>query len=84
MLDLDNDDDLDMQVDIKMLTAEHKSILNKSATNFGMEYGDYIRMITLDFEEKETIKRNKLLEAEKAQFSVILFLTFKTLDSETL
>lgn len=70
------DDDLDMQVDLKSLTSEHKHILNKHATEYGMEYGDYIRMITLDHEEKEALKRNKLLEAEKAQYSVITYSLF--------
>ncbi len=44
--------------------------MNKAATNYGMEYGDYVRMLMLEEEEKEEIKQNKLLEAEKAQFSV--------------
>ena len=35
-----------------------------------MQYGDYVRMLILDNEEKETLIRNKLLEAEKAQYSV--------------
>lgn len=72
-LDMDLEDDLDMQVDLNSLTGEHKHILNKNGTNYGMEYGDYIRMLTLDFEEKETLRRNKLLEAEKAQYSVSVF-----------
>lgn len=59
-----------MALDINKLTPEHKVILNKHATDYGMEYGDYIRMLILDNEEKETMKRNKLLEAEKAQYSV--------------
>ena len=57
-------------MDINKLTNEHKVILNKCATNYGMEYGDYIRMLILDDEEKEKIKMHKLLEAEKAQYSV--------------
>ncbi len=67
----DSEEDLDVALDVKNLTAEHKQIMNTSATNYGMEYGDYIRMIMLEEEEKEEIKQNKLLEAEKAQFSVI-------------
>lgn len=64
------DEDLDLALDTDQLTGEHKGILNKCATSFGMEYGDYIRMLILDDEEKEKIKMNKLLEAEKAQYSV--------------
>ena len=36
-----------------------------------MEYGDFVRMLTLDHDEKEEFKRNKILEAERAQYSVI-------------
>lgn len=61
-----------MQVDVRLLTGDHKHILNKSAIEYGMEYGDFVRMLTLDYEEKEDLKRNKLLEAEKAQYSVNL------------
>lgn len=64
------EEDLDLQVDIKLLTSENKHILNQSATSYGMDYGDFVRMLTLDFEEKEELKRSKLLEAEKAQYSV--------------
>ena len=35
-----------------------------------MDFGDYIRMLILDYDERETIRKNKLLEAEKAQYSV--------------
>jgi hypothetical protein len=35
-----------------------------------MQYGDYVRMLILDNEEREKIKQNKILEAEKAQYSV--------------
>lgn len=65
-----DDEDLDLALDTDQLTGEHKGILNKCATSFGMEYGDYIRMLILDDEEKEKIQMNKLLEAEKAQYSV--------------
>jgi len=65
----ENDEDLDLALEIEKLTAEHKVILNKCAINYGMDYGDYIRMLVLDKEEKEKIKMNKLLEAEKAQYS---------------
>lgn len=66
----EEEDDLDLQVDVRLLNGEHKHILNKNAIEYGMEYGDFVRMLTLDFEEKEDLKRSKLLEAEKAQFSV--------------
>ena len=69
----ENDEDLDLALEIEKLTAEHKVILNKCATNYGMDYGDYIRMLVMDKEEKEKIKLNKLLEAEKAQYSVSSF-----------
>ncbi len=68
--DEENDEDLDLALDINKLTSEHKVIINKCATNYGMQFGDYVRMLILDNEEKETIIRNKLLEAEKAQYSV--------------
>jgi hypothetical protein len=61
---------LDGAVDVKNLSTEQIQIMNKAATNYGMEYGDYVRMLMLEEEEKEEIKQNKLLEAEKAQFSV--------------
>lgn len=72
-LDYDEDMDLDIQVDVRSLNSEHKHILNKSALEYGMEYGDFVRMLTLDHEEKEDLKRNKLLEAEKAQYSVNIY-----------
>jgi len=65
----DLDEDLDLALDIDKLTNEHKVILNKCATNYGMQYGDYIRLLIVESEEKEKIKFNKLLEAEKAQYS---------------
>ena len=68
--DAENEEDLDLALDIQKLTSEHKVILNKCATNYGMEFGDYIRMLIMESEEKEKIKQNKLLEAEKAQYSV--------------
>jgi arginine/serine-rich splicing factor 16 len=67
--DEENEEDLDLALDINKLTSEHKVIINKCATNYGMQYGDYIRMLILDNEEKESIIRNKLLEAEKSQYS---------------
>jgi hypothetical protein len=77
LLDLDNDFDLDLQVDITKLTGDEKDILNKKAMSYGMDYGDYMRMMTLDHDEKETLTRNKLLEAEKAQYSVgVMLLLF--------
>ncbi len=89
--ELENEEDLDLALDIKKLTSEHKVILNKCATNYGMEFGDYIRMLILEGEEKEKIKQNKLLEAEKAQYSVsyslklqlILFYSIYTQNSRT-
>ena len=68
--DEENEEDLDLALDVNKLTSEHKAIINKCATNYGMQYGDYVRMLILDSEEKETMIRNKLLEAEKAQYSV--------------
>ena len=87
--ELENEEDLDLALDIKKLTSEHKVILNKCATNYGMEFGDYIRILILEGEEKEKIKQNKLLEAEKAQYSVsyslklqlILFYSINTQNS---
>ena len=61
---------MDIALDITKLNSEDKVILNQTATNYGMEFGDYIRMLILDYDEKETIRKNKLLEAEKAQYSV--------------
>lgn len=73
LFDLDNDDDLDLQVDVTKLTSEEKTILNKHAIKYGMESGDFVRMLIIDHDEKEAIKQNKLLEAEKAQYSVWFF-----------
>lgn len=42
-----------------------------------MGNGDYTRMLALEDEEKEKIKMNKLLEAEKAQYSVIRLIDLK-------
>jgi hypothetical protein len=39
-----------------------------------MKYGDYVRMLILENDEKEEIKRNKLLDAEKAQYSVSMLI----------
>ena len=73
--DVDSDmDDLDVSLDINKLTAEHKVILNKCGSNYGLEYGDFIRMLIVDNEEKEKVKQSKLLEAEKALHSVRLLL----------
>ena len=69
----ESDEDLDLAVDIKKLTAEHEAILNKYGDKYGMENNEYMRMLNLDHDEKEAIKKNKLLEAEKAQYSVRLF-----------
>ena len=69
----DENEDLDIALDIHKLTPEHKVILNKCATNYGMQFGDYIRMLILENEEKEEMKRNKLLEAEKAQYLVSFY-----------
>ena len=66
----DSEEDLDLAVDISKLTSEHEALLNKSGSKYGMENGEYMRMLALDHEEKESIKKNKLLEAEKAQYSV--------------
>lgn len=56
------------------LTSEEKVILNKKATDFGLEFGDYVKMLLLDNEERENLKRNKELELEKSQYSVNNFL----------
>ena len=68
--DEESDNDLDLVLDVNRLTPDDKVILNKRATDFGMEFGDYIRMMIVDNEEKETLKRNKELEMEKSQYSV--------------
>ena len=44
-------------------------IMNKSATNYGLDYGDYVRMLIFENEEKETLKQSKILEEERAQFA---------------
>ncbi|RMZ96342.1 CLK4-associating serine arginine rich, partial [Brachionus plicatilis] len=67
--DEDSDNDLDLVLDVNRLTSEDKVILNKKSTDFGMEFGDYIRMMIVDNEEKEALKRNKELEIEKSQYS---------------
>ena len=69
----DENEDLDIALDIDKLTPEHKVILNKCATSYGMQFGDYIHMLILENEEKEEMKRNTGMEAEKAQYSVCIF-----------
>ena len=63
------EEDFDVNLDVNKLTAEHKATLNKCATQYGMQFGDYIRMLIMDNEEKEQVKQNKLMEAEKAMHS---------------
>jgi hypothetical protein len=70
--DSESEEDLDVTLDIKNLTAEHKQIMNKCATNYGMQYGDYVRILIIEEEEKEEIRQNKILAAERAQFAVRL------------
>lgn len=74
--DEDSDNDLDLVLDVNRLTPDDKVILNKRATDFGMEFGDFIRMMIVDNEEKETVKRNKELEIEKSQYSVKIYKIF--------
>ena len=69
--ELDANEDLDLAFEIDKLTAEHKVILNKNACNYGMEFGDYVRMLIVENEERESLRRNKLLDAEKAKYSVL-------------
>ncbi|CAF1313841.1 unnamed protein product, partial [Didymodactylos carnosus] len=68
----DEDDtfDLDLQIDVDQLTSDSKAIFNKCAMSYGMEFGDFVRMLILDKEELEIIRENKLIEQEKQQFSV--------------
>lgn len=56
-------------LDIKNLSSENKRILNKYACEYGMEFGDFVRLILLECEEKEELKKEKELEAERAQLS---------------
>ena len=75
----ENEEDLDFNLSIDKLTNENKIILDKCALNYGMENGDYVKCLLMEEEEKEKIKQNKLLEEEKAQYSVSItnyFLNF--------
>ncbi len=36
----------------------------------GLKFGDFVRMLQVDKDEIETLKRQKLVEAEKAQYAV--------------
>lgn len=67
--DEESDNDLDLVLDVNRIAADEKVILNKRSTDYGMEFGDYVRMLILDNEERETLKRNKELELEKSQYS---------------
>ena len=59
--DDDNDDlDLDIEIDISQLTSENKASLNKIATQYGMVFGDFARMLILDREEMQAIRETKL------------------------
>ncbi|CAF0935138.1 unnamed protein product [Brachionus calyciflorus] len=67
--DEEEEKDLDLVLDITKLTSDEKVILNKKATDYGMEFGDYVRMLIVDNEEKEALKRSKEIELEKSQYS---------------
>lgn len=56
----DEDLDLDIEIDVNQLSHENKSALNKAATHYGLEYGDFARMLILDREEMQAIRENKL------------------------
>ena len=43
-------------LDVKNLSSENKRILNKYACDYGMEFGDFVKLILLECEEKEELK----------------------------
>lgn len=52
--------DLDIEIDLSQLTSENKAALNKVATHYGLDFGDFARLLILDREEMQAIRDNKL------------------------
>ena len=61
---------LDFTLDIEKLDGEQKTILNKFACEYGMKYGDFLKILQIESNERHMLKQQKLLEAQKSQFSV--------------
>jgi hypothetical protein len=67
--DENESDALDMKIDVKNLNAEHKVILNKCATEYDLEFGDMVKILLIEDQEKEELKHEKLMEEERAQYA---------------
>ncbi len=63
----------DIQFDIDKMDPENRELLNKCAVPYGMKLGEFVRMLQLDKDEAEKLRQQRLLEAEKAQYSVTTF-----------
>ena len=61
---------LDFTLDIEKLDAEQKTILNKFACDYGMKYGDFLKVLQKESNDRHMLKQQKLIEAQKSQFSV--------------
>jgi hypothetical protein len=72
--DEDADIGLDIQLDVDKLDPENRAILNKCSLDYGLKFGDFIRILQMDKDEIQNAKLEKLMEAEKAQYAVrVLF-----------
>ncbi|CAH1264162.1 CLASRP [Branchiostoma lanceolatum] len=64
-----SDTDLDVIVDPNELTKEQLQAYNKTGTQYGIPFGDYVKNLRKDKEEQDRIQHQKELEEEKALYS---------------
>lgn len=64
-----SDIDLDVTVDVNVLTIEQSKEMNDYSHAYGMESTDFISYLHLDKEEQERLKQARELEEEKAMYS---------------
>ncbi|CAH1264163.1 CLASRP [Branchiostoma lanceolatum] len=65
-----SDTDLDVIVDPNELTKEQLQAYNKTGTQYGIPFGDYVKNLRKDKEEQDRIQHQKELEEEKALYSL--------------
>ncbi|CAG5119808.1 unnamed protein product [Candidula unifasciata] len=61
--------DLDVTIDVDVLTPDQMREVNLCAAQYGMKDDDFIRLLRKDKEEIEVLRAAKQLEEAKAQFS---------------
>lgn len=61
--------DLDVTIDVDVLTPDQVRVVNQCAAQYGMKDDDFIRLLRKDKEEIEALRAVKQLEEAKAQFS---------------